>query len=116
MHAERHKHLEEVFEMKQEAILAAMSEKDANIALLEMTSSKKQNYKEEIEKLNNDKEKLQQQLSDVTHNRMKLIQKQERREERKKSSLPRKKRESPAEATESQPEQEQPPMTEQTDS
>ncbi|XP_076114961.1 ELKS/Rab6-interacting/CAST family member 1-like isoform X5 [Mytilus galloprovincialis] len=116
LHAERHKHLEEVFEMKQEAILAAMSEKDANIALLEMTSSKKQNYKEEIEKLNNDKEKLQQQLSDVTHNRMKLIQKQERREERKKSSLPRKKRESPLEAPESQPEQEQPPMTEQTDS
>ncbi|XP_052060202.1 uncharacterized protein LOC127700667 isoform X1 [Mytilus californianus] len=116
LHAERHKHLEEVFEMKQEAILAAMSEKDANIALLEMTSSKKQNYKEEIEKLNADKEKLQQQLSDVTHNRMKLIQKQERREERKKSSLPRKKRESPVEATESQPEQEQPPMTEQTDS
>ncbi|XP_063398361.1 uncharacterized protein LOC134683169 isoform X1 [Mytilus trossulus] len=116
LHAERHKHLEEVFEMKQEAILAAMSEKDANIALLEMTSSKKQNYKEEIEKLNNDKEKLQQQLSDVTHNRMKLIQKQERREERKKSSLPRKKRESPLEAPESQPVLEQPPAIEQTDS
>jgi ELKS/RAB6-interacting/CAST family protein 1 len=42
-----------------------MSEKDANIALLEMTSSKKQKNTEEIEKLNKEKEKLQQQLSEV---------------------------------------------------
>lgn len=53
------------FLIRQEAILAAMSEKDANIALLEMTSSKKQKNTEEIEKLNKEKEKLQQQLSEV---------------------------------------------------
>ena len=41
---ERNKQLEEVFEMKQEAILAAISEKDANIALLEMSTTKKQSY------------------------------------------------------------------------
>jgi ELKS/RAB6-interacting/CAST family protein 1 len=36
--AERRKHLEEDMEMKQEALLAAISEKDANIALLELSS------------------------------------------------------------------------------
>ncbi|XP_061187411.1 ELKS/Rab6-interacting/CAST family member 1-like isoform X1 [Saccostrea echinata] len=81
LQSERHKHLEEVYEMKQEAIQAAMSEKDANIALLEMTSTKQRRNTEEIEKLNREKEKLQQQLKEVTQNRMKLIQKQERRSE-----------------------------------
>nr|KAG5706054.1 hypothetical protein BaRGS_028163 [Batillaria attramentaria] len=37
MNTERQKHLEEVYEMKQEAVQAAISEKDATIALLEMT-------------------------------------------------------------------------------
>ncbi|KTF83261.1 hypothetical protein cypCar_00035019, partial [Cyprinus carpio] len=41
LRAERRRHLEEVLEMKQEALLAAISEKDANIALLELSSSKK---------------------------------------------------------------------------
>ena len=45
---ERNKQLEEVFEMKQEAILAAISEKDANIALLEMSTTKKQSYQVRI--------------------------------------------------------------------
>lgn len=81
LQSERHKHLEEVYEMKQEAIQAAMSEKDANIALLEMTSTKQRRNTEEIDKLNREKEKLQQQLKEVTQNRMKLIQKQERRSE-----------------------------------
>lgn len=58
-----------------------MSEKDANIALLEMTSTKQRRNTEEIDKLNREKEKLQQQLKEVTQNRMKLIQKQERRSE-----------------------------------
>ncbi|ESO99129.1 hypothetical protein LOTGIDRAFT_142108, partial [Lottia gigantea] len=65
LQAERFKHLEEVFEMKQEAIQAAMSEKDANIALLEMTSTKAKRNTEEIIKLNKEKEKLQEQLRDV---------------------------------------------------
>lgn len=44
-----------------------------------------------------------------THNRMKLIQKQERREEKKKSSLPRKKRDSTPDKSENPIETEQPP-------
>lgn len=50
---------------RQEAIQAAMSEKDANIALLEMTSTKQRRNTEEIDKLNREKEKLQQQLKEV---------------------------------------------------
>lgn len=42
-----------------------MSEKDANIALLEMTSTKQRRNTEEIDKLNREKEKLQQQLKEV---------------------------------------------------
>ncbi|KAK3608086.1 hypothetical protein CHS0354_004740 [Potamilus streckersoni] len=78
LQSERHKHLEEVFEMKQEAIQAAISEKDANIALLEMTSTKKQKNFDEIDRLSKEKEKLQQQLKEVTQNRMRLLQKEER--------------------------------------
>ncbi|XP_033745225.1 ERC protein 2-like [Pecten maximus] len=86
--SERHKHLEEVYEMKQEAIQAAISEKDANIALLEMTSTKKQRNNEEIDKLNKEKEKLQNQLKEVTQNRMKLIHRQEKKAHRRRGSTP----------------------------
>ncbi|KAK3102087.1 hypothetical protein FSP39_008635 [Pinctada imbricata] len=78
LQSERHRHLEEVFEMKQEAIQAAICEKDANIALLEMTSTKQRKNTEEIDKLSKEKEKLHSQLKDVTQNRMRLIHKQER--------------------------------------
>ncbi|KAK6176082.1 hypothetical protein SNE40_014437 [Patella caerulea] len=84
LQAERFKHLEEVFEMKQEAIQAAISEKDANIALLEMTSTKTKRNTEEIGRLNKEKEKLQQQLKDVTQNRIKLASKDDKGKERKK--------------------------------
>ncbi|KAL5013491.1 hypothetical protein ScPMuIL_007761 [Solemya velum] len=83
LYSERHKHLEEVYEMKQEAIQAAISEKDANIALLEMTSTKKQKNMEEIDKLNREKEKLQQQLKELTQNRMRLLHKDEHHGESK---------------------------------
>ncbi|XP_071081975.1 ERC protein 2-like [Haliotis cracherodii] len=86
LQSERHKHLEEVFEMKQEAIQAAICEKDANIALLEMTSTKKQKNTEEMDRLTKEKEKLAQQLKELTQNRMRLIHKEHHsREEKKKS-------------------------------
>ena len=50
---------------RQEALQAAICEKDANIALLEMTSTKKQRNTEEIEKLSKEKEKLAQQLKEL---------------------------------------------------
>ncbi|XP_053270667.1 ELKS/Rab6-interacting/CAST family member 1 [Pleuronectes platessa] len=73
LRAERRKHLEEVLEMKQEALLAAISEKDANIALLELSSSKKKKTQEEVASLKREKDSLVQQLKQQTQNRMKLM-------------------------------------------
>uniref|UniRef100_A0A674HGN4 ELKS/RAB6-interacting/CAST family member 1 n=1 Tax=Taeniopygia guttata TaxID=59729 RepID=A0A674HGN4_TAEGU len=70
LRAERRKHLEEVLEMKQEALLAAISEKDANIALLELSSSKKKTQ-DEVAALKREKDRLVQQLKQ--QNRMKLM-------------------------------------------
>lgn len=72
LRAERRRHLEEVLEMKQEALLAAISEKDANIALLELSSSKKKTQ-EEVAALKREKDRLVQQLKQQTQNRMKLM-------------------------------------------
>ncbi|XP_051248167.1 ELKS/Rab6-interacting/CAST family member 1 isoform X2 [Dicentrarchus labrax] len=73
LRAERRKHLEEVLEMKQEALLAAISEKDANIALLELSSSKKKKTQEEVAGLKREKDSLVHQLKQQTQNRMKLM-------------------------------------------
>ncbi|XP_077123163.1 ELKS/Rab6-interacting/CAST family member 1 isoform X10 [Ranitomeya variabilis] len=73
LRAERRKHLEEVLEMKQEALLAAISEKDANIALLELSSSRKKKTQEEVASLKREKDRLVQQLKQQTQNRMKLM-------------------------------------------
>ncbi|XP_059360891.1 ELKS/Rab6-interacting/CAST family member 1-like isoform X5 [Carassius carassius] len=73
LRAERRKHLEEVLEMKQEALLAAISEKDANIALLELSSSKKKMTQDEVALLKREKDRLVHQLKQQTQNRMKLI-------------------------------------------
>uniref|UniRef100_A0A8C7LBK8 ELKS/RAB6-interacting/CAST family member 1 n=1 Tax=Oncorhynchus kisutch TaxID=8019 RepID=A0A8C7LBK8_ONCKI len=66
--AERRKHLEEVLEMKQEALLAAISEKDANIALLELSSSKKKKTQDEVAMLKREKDSLVQQLKQQVRN------------------------------------------------
>uniref|UniRef100_A0A671T632 ELKS/Rab6-interacting/CAST family member 1-like n=1 Tax=Sinocyclocheilus anshuiensis TaxID=1608454 RepID=A0A671T632_9TELE len=73
LRAERRKHLEEVLEMKQEALLAAISEKDANIALLELSSSKKKTTQDEVALLKREKDRLVHQLKQQTQNRMKLM-------------------------------------------
>ncbi|XP_058844380.1 ERC protein 2-like isoform X13 [Acipenser ruthenus] len=70
---ERRKQLEEILEMKQEALLAAISEKDANIALLELSSSKKKKTQEEVMALKREKDRLVHQLKQQTQNRMKLM-------------------------------------------
>ncbi|MGH0177539.1 UNVERIFIED_CONTAM: hypothetical protein FKN15_005477 [Acipenser sinensis] len=46
----------------QEALLAAISEKDANIALLELSSSKKKKTQEEVMALKREKDRLVHQL------------------------------------------------------
>ncbi|XP_066527249.1 ERC protein 2 [Hoplias malabaricus] len=70
---ERRKQLEEILEMKQQALLAAISEKDANIALLELSSSNKKKTQEEVMSLKREKDRLMQQLKQQTQSRMKLI-------------------------------------------
>ena len=50
---------------RQEALLAAISEKDAHIALLELQPNQKQGNVDEVEKLTYQKHKLQQQLKEL---------------------------------------------------
>ncbi|KAM4737173.1 ERC protein 2-like isoform 2-T3 [Anableps anableps] len=70
---ERRKQLEEILEMKQQALLAAISEKDANIALLELSSSKRKKAQDEVMALKREKDRLMHQLKQQTQSRMKLI-------------------------------------------
>nr|XP_023403868.1 ERC protein 2 [Loxodonta africana] len=58
---------------RQEALLAAISEKDANIALLELSASKKKKTQEEVMALKREKDRLVHQLKQQTQNRMKLM-------------------------------------------
>uniref|UniRef100_A0A3B5L251 ELKS/RAB6-interacting/CAST family member 2 n=1 Tax=Xiphophorus couchianus TaxID=32473 RepID=A0A3B5L251_9TELE len=62
MRQERRKQLEEILEMKQQALLAAISEKDANIALLELSASNKKKTQEEVLALKRERDKLMHQL------------------------------------------------------
>ncbi|XP_053723563.1 ERC protein 2 isoform X3 [Synchiropus splendidus] len=73
MRQERRKQLEEILEMKQQALLAAISEKDANIALLELSASNKKKTQEEVMALKRERDKLMHQLKQHTQSRMKLI-------------------------------------------
>ncbi|XP_041417798.1 ERC protein 2 [Xenopus laevis] len=73
LRAERRKQMEEILDMKQGALLAAISEKDANIALLELSASKKKKTQDEVMALKREKDRLVLQLKQQTQNRMKLI-------------------------------------------
>uniref|UniRef100_A0A3Q4BDE3 Uncharacterized protein n=1 Tax=Mola mola TaxID=94237 RepID=A0A3Q4BDE3_MOLML len=64
---ERRKQLEEILEMKQQALLAAISEKDANIALLELSSPKRKKAQEEVMALKREKDRLMHQLKQQVH-------------------------------------------------
>ncbi|XP_052778945.1 ELKS/Rab6-interacting/CAST family member 1-like [Mya arenaria] len=89
MSADRHKQMEEVFDMKQEALTSAISEKDANIALLEMTSTKKQRNMEEIDKLSREKDHLNNQLKELIQNRTRYLQERSKsHNKRSKSKTP----------------------------
>lgn len=48
--------------LRQQALLAAISEKDANIALLELSSSKRKKAQEEVMSLKREKDRLMHQL------------------------------------------------------
>ncbi|XP_071484932.1 ELKS/Rab6-interacting/CAST family member 1-like isoform X3 [Diadema antillarum] len=70
--AEARKHLEEALDMKQEALTAAIGEKDAHIALLEL-NRKSPKTSDELRLLKKEKDALVQQLKDETQKRMKLL-------------------------------------------
>ncbi|XP_061128932.1 ERC protein 2-like isoform X1 [Syngnathus typhle] len=70
---ERRKQLEEILEMKQQALLAAISEKDANIALLELSPLKRRKAQEEVMALKREKDCLMHQLKQQTQSRMKMM-------------------------------------------
>uniref|UniRef100_A0A673AN37 ELKS/RAB6-interacting/CAST family member 2 n=1 Tax=Sphaeramia orbicularis TaxID=375764 RepID=A0A673AN37_9TELE len=67
MRQERRKQLEEILEMKLQALLAAISEKDANIALLELSASKRKIAQEEVMALKREKDRLMHQLKQQVH-------------------------------------------------
>lgn len=51
-----------LYPLRQQALLAAISEKDANIALLELSSSKRKKAQEEVMALKREKDRLMHQL------------------------------------------------------
>lgn len=63
--------------LRQQALLAAISEKDANIALLELSSSNKKKTQEEVLALKREKDRLmhqlKQQVSEFMHSNALLI-------------------------------------------
>ncbi|CAF0765631.1 unnamed protein product [Rotaria sp. Silwood1] len=73
---EQIKHLDNAFISQQEKILAELSEKDSQIADLEMdrTSIGASNRANTIERLNTEKQQLHNQLKELTEIRMKIIQ------------------------------------------
>uniref|UniRef100_A0A8C6TI46 ELKS/RAB6-interacting/CAST family member 2 n=1 Tax=Neogobius melanostomus TaxID=47308 RepID=A0A8C6TI46_9GOBI len=72
MRQERRKQLEEILEMKQQALLAVISEKDANIALLELSASNKKKTQEEVMALKRERDKLMHQLKQHVSNCLRL--------------------------------------------
>lgn len=53
--------------LRQQALLAAISEKDANIALLELSSSHRKKAQEEVMALKREKDRLMHQLKQQVH-------------------------------------------------
>ncbi|TTC88582.1 ERC protein 2 [Bagarius yarrelli] len=62
MRQDHRKQLEEILEMKQQALLATISEKDANVAMLERSTPKTKTSQEEVMALKREKDKLVYQL------------------------------------------------------
>uniref|UniRef100_A0A1I8AJJ8 Uncharacterized protein n=1 Tax=Steinernema glaseri TaxID=37863 RepID=A0A1I8AJJ8_9BILA len=69
---ERQKHLEQLLQLKHEAIVAALGEKDAHIALLEM--SPREDVRDQLDTLRKHREKLMQKLKIENERRAKLME------------------------------------------
>jgi len=70
---ERKGQLEELYELKQEALSSAVSEKDAHLAWLEVTGEGNVHTKGTIERLRRERRELLQRMKEENENRMKLL-------------------------------------------
>lgn len=68
--AERRKHIDQLLQLKHEALVAAIAEKDAHIALLEQS---RERPRDEIETLRRHKEKLMEKLKEENERRAQLL-------------------------------------------
>lgn len=73
MWAERKRHLDELYDMKLEALSAAISEKDAHLALLEEQIHQDENTRRQAENLRAEKERLVQRIKIENESRVKMI-------------------------------------------
>lgn len=73
LRSEQRKNVENLFDLKQEAISAAISEKDAHVALLEMSGIKNAQTSEEVDRLRAEKRKLMEKMKGETENRLKML-------------------------------------------
>lgn len=73
MWAERKRHLDELYDMKLEALSAAISEKDAHLALLEEQPVQDENTRRQAENLRAEKERLVQRIKAENESRVKMI-------------------------------------------
>ncbi|KAB7503069.1 ELKS/Rab6-interacting/CAST family member 1, partial [Armadillidium nasatum] len=71
---ERKQHLEELFDLKHEALTSALSEKDAHIALLEMSGAKTARTAQEISNLAAERTRLNERIKKQSEERVKLLQ------------------------------------------
>jgi len=70
---ERKGQLEELYELKQEALSSAVSEKDAHLAWLEVTGEGNVHTKGTIDRLRRERRELLQRMKEENENRMKLL-------------------------------------------
>lgn len=71
--AERKRHLDELYDMKLEALSAAISEKDAHLALLEEQPFEDEKVRRQAQKLRAEKERLVQRIKTENESRVKMI-------------------------------------------
>ncbi|VBB31703.1 unnamed protein product, partial [Acanthocheilonema viteae] len=70
LEVEKRRHIEQLLQLKHEALVAAIAEKDAHIALLEQS---RERPREEIETLRHHKEKLMEKLKEENERRAQLL-------------------------------------------
>lgn len=72
--SERRQHLEELFDMKHEALTSALSEKDAHIAILEVGGIRSARQAQELQTLQHERTLLMDAVNNQSEDRVRLIQ------------------------------------------